>query len=116
MDLQKKTKKIISCLQDSMQKKGTSQSSLWCSQNEQSLKNHYKKWWRTHLPMQETWVRSLGQEDPLEKEMVTHSSILAWENPMDRGAWPAYSPLDCEESDTTERPNNSIKSQEKEYY
>ena len=29
-------------------------------------------------PMQESWVRSLGQEDPLEKEMVTHSSILAW--------------------------------------
>ena len=29
-------------------------------------------------PMQETWVRSLGQEDPLEKEMATHSSILAW--------------------------------------
>ena len=32
-----------------------------------------------HLPpMRETWVRSLGWEDPLEKEMVTHSSILAW--------------------------------------
>ena len=31
------------------------------------------------LAMQETWVRSLGQEDPLEKEMETHSSILAWE-------------------------------------
>ena len=30
---------------------------------------------------QETWVRSLGQEDPLEKEMATHSSILAWETP-----------------------------------
>ena len=30
---------------------------------------------------QETWVRSLGQEDPLEKEMATHSSILAWEIP-----------------------------------
>ena len=29
--------------------------------------------------MQETWVRSLGQEDPLEKEMATHSNILAWE-------------------------------------
>ena len=29
------------------------------------------------LPTQETWVRSLGQEDPLEKEMATHSSILA---------------------------------------
>ena len=37
-----------------------------------------------HLPaMRETWVRSLDQEDPLEKEMATHSSILA----MDRGAW-----------------------------
>ena len=31
--------------------------------------------------MQETWVRSLGWEDPLEKEMTTHSSILAWEIP-----------------------------------
>ena len=28
--------------------------------------------------MQETWVRSLGQEDPVEKEMATHSNILAW--------------------------------------
>ena len=35
---------------------------------------------------QETWVRSLGQEDPLEKEMATHSSILAWRILMDRGA------------------------------
>ena len=33
------------------------------------------------------WVQSLGQEDPLEKEMETHSSILAWEIPMDREAW-----------------------------
>ena len=41
-----------------------------------------------NLPaMQETWFHSLGQEDALEKEMATHSSILAWENPMDRGAW-----------------------------
>ena len=33
-----------------------------------------------NLPaMQETWVQSLGREDPLEKEMATHSSILAWE-------------------------------------
>ena len=31
--------------------------------------------------MQETWVRSLGQEDPLEKEMASHSSILAWKIP-----------------------------------
>ena len=31
--------------------------------------------------MQETWVRSLGREDPLEKEMATHSSTLAWKIP-----------------------------------
>ena len=36
----------------------------------------------TRLPaMQETWVQSLGWEDPLEKEMVTHSSTLAWKIP-----------------------------------
>ena len=35
-----------------------------------------------NLPvMQKLWVRSLGQEDPLEKEMATHSTILAWEIP-----------------------------------
>jgi len=33
------------------------------------------------LPVQETQVQSLGQEDPLEKEMATHSSILAWRIP-----------------------------------
>ena len=37
--------------------------------------------------MQETCVRSLGWEDPLEEGMETHSSILAWGIPMDRGAW-----------------------------
>ena len=31
--------------------------------------------------MKETWVQSLGQEDPLEKERATHSSVLAWEIP-----------------------------------
>ena len=36
---------------------------------------------RILLPIQETWVHSLGREDPLEKEMATHSSILAWEIP-----------------------------------
>ena len=36
--------------------------------------------------LQETWVQSLGQEVPLEKRMATHSSILAWRNPMDRVA------------------------------
>ena len=36
---------------------------------------------RISLPMQERWVQSLGWEDPLEKEMATHSSFLAWEIP-----------------------------------
>ena len=35
----------------------------------------------------ETWVQSLGWDDPLEEDMATHSSILAWRIPMDRGAW-----------------------------
>jgi len=39
--------------------------------------------------MWESWVRSLGWEDPLEKGMATNSSILAWRIPMDRGAWRA---------------------------
>ena len=41
-----------------------------------------------NLPtMWETWVQSLGWEDPLEEGMATHSTILAWRIPMDRGAW-----------------------------
>ena len=39
--------------------------------------------------MQETPAGFLGWEDPLEKGMATHSSILAWRIPMDRGAWQA---------------------------
>ena len=43
-----------------------------------------------NLPvMQETWVQSLGWEDTLEEGLATHSSILAWRIPMDRGAWRA---------------------------
>ena len=53
---------------------------LWLQSNfAQMVKN---------LPaMQETWVQSLGWEDPLEENMATHCSILAWRIPMDRGAW-----------------------------
>ena len=41
-----------------------------------------------NLPtVRETWVRSLSWEDPLEEGIATHSSILAWRIPMDRGAW-----------------------------
>ena len=44
----------------------------------------------TNLPaMWETQVQFLGQKDPLEKRMATHSSILAMENSMDKGAWRA---------------------------
>ena len=39
--------------------------------------------------LQEMPVQSLDQEDPLEKEMATHSRILAWRIPVDRGAWQA---------------------------
>ena len=39
------------------------------------------QWLRIHLAMQETWVRSLDWEDPLEKGMATHSSVLAWSTP-----------------------------------
>ena len=43
-----------------------------------------------NLPaVRETWVQSLDWEDPLEEGMVTHSSILAWRIPLDRGAWRA---------------------------
>ena len=41
-----------------------------------------------NLPIiQETLIQSLGWKDPLEKGMTTHSGILAWRIPMDRGAW-----------------------------
>ena len=50
----------------------------WASLVAQSVKN---------LPaMRDTWVRFLGWEDPLEEEMATHSSILAWRIPMEKGA------------------------------
>ena len=49
--------------------------------------------------MQETQVRFLGQEDPLEEEMVSHSSILAWKIPWVEAG---YSPWSCKEFDMTE--------------
>ena len=61
--------------------------------------------------MQETWVRSLGWEDPLEEEMATHSSILAWRIPMDREAWRATVPRVAKESDVTLRLNKSYSKQ-----
>ena len=48
----------------------------------------------------ETWVQSLGWEDPLERGMATHSSILAWRSAMHRGAWQAT--WGCKQLDMTE--------------
>ena len=53
--------------------------------------------------MPETWVRSLDWEDPLEEGTATHSSILVWRIPTDRGGWRATVHGDHKESDTTER-------------
>ena len=67
---------------------------LWASLVVQRLKR---------LPaMRETWVRSMGWEDPLEKEMATHSSILPGES-HGRRILVGYSPRGHKESDTTER-------------
>ena len=61
---------------------------------------------KNQLAMQETWVHSLGWEDPLEKGKATHSSILAWRIP-----WTIhglYSPWGCKESDMIERLSLSL--------
>ena len=54
---------------------------LWTSLVAQSVENP--------PAMQEIWVSSLGWEDALEEGMATHSSILTWRIPVDRGAWRA---------------------------
>ena len=56
-----------------------------------------------NLPaVQEIWVQSLGREDPLEKEMATHSNILAWGIPWTEEPV-GYSPSGCKEFSTTEQ-------------
>ena len=67
---------------------------IWASLVVQLVKN---------LPaMQETWVQFLSWEDPLEEGTATHSSVLAWRIPMDRGTWWAAL-YEVAESDMTER-------------
>ena len=51
--------------------------------------------------IQETWVQSLGQEDPMEKKMAVYSSVLAWKMPWAEEL-EGYSPWGCRELDTTE--------------
>ena len=53
--------------------------------------------------MQETRLQSLAREDPLEKEMATHSRTLAWRIPWMENPGAGYSPCGQQESDTTER-------------
>ena len=60
----------------------------WASHVAQLVKNPPAMW--------ETWVRSLGEEDPLKKGKATHSSILAW-----KILWNIYSPWDLKELDMT---------------
>ena len=55
--------------------------------------------------MQETWIRSPGQEDPLEKEIATHSSILAWEIPWTEEPGGLQS-MGLQESDTAQQLNH----------
>ena len=57
--------------------------------------------------MQETRVRFLGREDPLEKEMAIHSSTLAWKSHGQRSLI-GYSPWGLKESDTTEQLHFSL--------
>ena len=52
--------------------------------------------------MRKTWVQSLGREDPLEKEMATHSSTLAWKIQWTEECGRLYSPWGRKELDTTE--------------
>ena len=59
--------------------------------------------------MRETWVRSLGWEDSLEKEMATHSTTLAQKIPWTEEPGAGYSPWGRKESDMTERLNFTIK-------
>ena len=58
------------------------------------------------LPVQKTWVQSLGGEDPLEKEMPTPFSILAWEIPRTEKPG-SYSAWGRKDADMTEQLNNS---------
>ena len=57
------------------------------------------------------WIQSLGWEDLLKKEMATHSTILAWKNPMDRGAWWGYIHGSCKRV----QHNLTIKQQQEWY-
>ena len=60
--------------------------------------------------MQETWVRFLGQEDPLEEEMATHASILPWKKSCRQRSLADYNPKSHKEFDTAEHAHKNKKS------
>ena len=68
---------------------------IWASMVAQMVKNP--------PAMRETWVQSLGGEDPLEEGMANEHQYSCLENPMDRGTWWATVHGGCKESDLTER-------------
>ena len=83
-----------------------SYTAIWASQVAQQ--------WRLRLPTQESWAGSiLGSGNPLEKEMATHFSILAWKNLMGRGTWQATVHRVAKESGKTERKHHHNYSQQK---
>ena len=71
----------------------------WASLVAQTVKNPPAMW--------ETWVQSLGQEDPLEESMATHCKYSCLENPVDRGAWWVIVHGVAKESDTAEQLNHN---------
>ena len=89
------------------------QSHTWASLVAQMVKK---------LPaMQETWVQSLGQEDPLEKAMATHSCALVWRIPWteEPGGLPVPGVTESQESDMTEhahRHNYIYKTESRQKY
>ena len=99
--------RMHSCIQRS----GLEARNTWADENlskcHSTAKENFNMWYSGEefaLPMQEMWemsVESLGWEDPLEKEMATHSGILAWKIPSTQK--PGYSQWDCKELDLTER-------------
>ena len=84
----------LSCFFDDPADVGNLISGFWASLVGQRLKCLPAMW--------ETWVQSLGQEDPLEKEMATHSSTLAWRIPWMEEPGGLYSQRGRKKSDTTE--------------
>ena len=74
-------------------------SIIWASLLPQMVKNP--------PAMQETWIRSLGWEDPLVEGMATHFSIPAWRIPMDKGTW--WGPWGCKETEQLRRIQQYVK-------